>query len=112
MEDIEKLFPTKEEMEEARREALIFHTEACRAAMMNAALDIAQTMKENGVSEGEACLVTGAVQFAVELWDKLMRRAGNTPLDSRRELERQVKMALSRCRKNDTEEEQDQATAH
>lgn len=103
--DIEKIFPSKEELDAARRQALSFHTETCRAAMMAAALDIANTMRENNVPEGEACLVTGAVQFAVQLWDTIMRRAGNTPLESRRELERQVKMALSRCRNTDSDEE-------
>lgn len=103
--DIAKIFPSKEELDAARRQALAFHTETCRAAMMAAALDIANTMRENNVPEGEACIVTGAVQFAVELWDKIMRRAGHTPLDSRRGLERQVKMALSKCRKDDDGEE-------
>lgn len=103
--DIAKIFPSKEEREAARLEALRFHTETCRAALMAAALDIANTMRENNVLEGEACLVSGAVQFAVELWDKIMRQAGNTPLDSRRELERQVKIALSKCRKEEDREE-------
>ena len=46
--DIAKIFPSKEELDAARRQALAFHTETCRAAMM--AADAAPAPIEAGES--------------------------------------------------------------
>tara|TARA_R110000824_G_scaffold401790_1_gene616414 strand:- start:2985 stop:3311 length:327 start_codon:yes stop_codon:yes gene_type:complete len=85
-----------EDQEKAR--TLAVNTEAARAGLFAAAADMLTMMKEAGVEHGEAAVVTGAVEFAVQLWDKTMLGAGNTPKASREALEAQIKFFLNKHR--------------
>lgn len=74
---------TDAEQEAAFRQSMAFNAEAARSGLFAAALDIADTMRKSGVPHGEACLVTGAVEMAAQLWFEVMARAGHQPKLSR-----------------------------
>jgi hypothetical protein len=82
---------TDKEQEAAFRQSMAFNTEAARSGLFAAAIDIAETMKKAGVPHGEACLVTGAVEFATQLWFQTMHRAGQPTKRSRAQLVKQVR---------------------
>lgn len=81
---------TDEEQEAAFRQSMAFNTEAARSGLFAAAIDIAEEMKKAGIPHGEACLVTGAVEFAAQLWFQVMHRAGQPPKKSRAKLRQQI----------------------
>lgn len=90
---------TEEATNEATRaQTLAFNTEAARSGLFAAAIDIADIMRENDVPEGEAALITGAVEFAVQLWDRTMIAAGQTPKASREAFEKQAKFFFKKHR--------------
>jgi hypothetical protein len=82
---------TDEEQEAAFRRSMAFNTEAARSGLFAAAIDIAQEMKKAGVPHGDACLVTGAVEFAAQLWFQMMHRAGQQPKKSKAKLVAEIK---------------------
>ena len=106
IENIAAILPSADEVAQKRRANIIFHTEAVRAGLFHAASDIAKTMSEGGVEDSAACLCDGAVEFVVQLWDGMMQGAGNTPLDSRKALERKIKLALAAARRVEPATEQ------
>lgn len=85
-------------IEQEKANAMAMNTEAARAGLFAAAADMLEMMRDAGVEHGEAAVVTGAVEFAVQLWDKTMLGAGNTPKASREALETQVKFFLNKHR--------------
>lgn len=99
LENITSMLPTADDVEAKRKANIIFHTEAVRAGLFQAASDIAKIMSDGGVEDSAACLCDGAVEFVAQLWDGMMQGAGNTPLDSRKALERKIKLALSAARR-------------
>lgn len=94
-----------DEEKAARRQSLAFNTEAVRSGLFAAALDIGDVMKEAGVAEGEAALITGAVEFAVQLWDQVMQSAGNTPKASREAFNRQAQYFFTKHRRLGAQQE-------
>ncbi|MGH6730017.1 MAG: hypothetical protein ACREBK_07670, partial [Sphingomicrobium sp.] len=62
---------TDAEQEAAWRRHMAFNAEAARSGLFAAALDIATTMREQGVAQGEACLLTGAAEFVAQLWQQV-----------------------------------------
>jgi hypothetical protein len=82
---------TDEEQEAAFRRSLAFNTEAARAGLFAAALDIAETMKEAQVPHGESCIMTGAVEMAVQLWAQVSETAGVPRKKSRETLEKEMR---------------------
>lgn len=93
-----------DEEKAARRQSLAFNTEAVRSGLFAAAMDIGEVMKEAGVAEGEASLITGAVEFAVQLWDQTMLAAGNTPKASREAFNRQAQYFFTKHRRMEKQE--------
>lgn len=83
--------PTDEEQQAALARSMAFNTEACRSGLFAAAIDMADTLKKAGVAHGEACLVTGAVEFAAQLWFEVMSKAGQPPKRSRAKLVGQIR---------------------
>lgn len=67
--------PTKAEAEELRKRSLAFNAEAARAGLFAAALDMLDTMKEQGVEEAEAAVMTGVVEAAAQLWQQVSHQA-------------------------------------
>lgn len=86
--------------EQARAKSLAFNTEAARAGFMAAGLDMMKVMRKNGVVEGEAAILTGAVEFAVQLWEQTMEAAGHPPQIRRAALEKQVRFFIQKVRKS------------
>ena len=82
--------PTTEELDAAYRQSMAFNTEAARSGLFAAALDIADTMRSHGVPNGEACLMTGALEFAVQLWFQVSAQAGVMPNRARDTLMKEV----------------------
>ena len=56
--------------------AMIFHSEAVRAGLFAAASDTLDTMLEGGVPNPEAALLTGAIEFAAQLWMQVSLQMG------------------------------------
>lgn len=79
------------EAERAYRQSMAFNTEAARAGLFAAAMDMAETMKNAGIPDGEAALLTGAVEMAAQLWMQVMLQAGQTPMAARKALEKQIR---------------------
>lgn len=82
---------TDAEAEAAFRQHMAFNTEAVRSGLFAAAMDIADTMKEQGVPHADAIIVTAAVEMATQLWTQVMLRAGHPPKKVRESLEKQVR---------------------
>jgi hypothetical protein len=78
--------------DKAFRQSMAFNAEAARAGLFASAMDIAEMMKKNDIPHGEAALVTGAVEFAVQLWMQVMLKAGNTRQAARQQLEKEVRV--------------------
>ncbi len=70
---------TNDENEAALRLSMSFNAEACRSGLFAAAIDILDTMKKNDIPNGEAALVTGALEMACQLWMQVMLQAGHMP---------------------------------
>lgn len=83
--------PTAEEQEKAFRQHMAFNVEAIRSGLFASAIDMAETMRKNGVPHADAILTTAAVEFAAQLWTQVMYRAGHTPRAIRTELHKQVR---------------------
>lgn len=83
---------------EARAQSLAFNAEAARAGFMAAGLDMMKMMQKNGVVEGEAAILTGAIEFTVQLWEKTMEAAGYPPQIRRAALEKQVRLFIQKVR--------------
>ncbi len=77
--------------EAARVRALAFNTEAVRSGMFAAAIDIADTMRENGVENGESCLLTGCAEMVAQLWQQVAEKAGIPRATARKTLEREIR---------------------
>jgi hypothetical protein len=80
--------------EAAFRQSMAFNSDAARAGLFSAALDIADTMKENDVPHGEAAVVTGALEMAAQLWMQVMLQAGHTRMKARQAAEKQFRTFL------------------
>lgn len=75
----------------AFKASMSFNAEAARSGLFAAAIDIMDTMKKNDIPNGEAALLTGAVEMAAQLWMRTMLSAGKTRLEARKSLEKQVR---------------------
>lgn len=53
-----------------------FNAEAVRAFLFNQALQVAEGMKEQGAEHTDAVILTGSLEFAVQLWVQVSLRAG------------------------------------
>ena len=82
-----------------RQKEMDFHAESVRAGLFACALDIMGTMKEAAVPDAEAALITGATEFAVQLFMQVALQAGVTRQDSLRSL---LKAARFYARKHGT----------
>lgn len=87
-----------QKMTDERAARLEMNTEAVRAGLFASATDIAEMMKENGVEDASAAILTGAIMFAVELWDNTMARAGHPPMKRRKALLANVAVAFATAR--------------
>ena len=76
---------------EEDRQRQAFLAESVRSGLFSAALDIAESMKQGGVEGGEAALLTGAIEFSVQLWTETMLKAGHPPQKVRKSLEANVR---------------------
>lgn len=63
------------EKSEAERKSMAFNTEAARAGIFAAMLDIVDTMRESGIPDVEACVLTGAVEASAQLWAQVGQAA-------------------------------------
>lgn len=90
--------PTPQEIADARRDKLKMNTEAVRAGMFAAMIDMATMMQANNVDDGSAAIVDGAMLFAVELFDNAMVKAGHAPSVVRKALLANVNRCLSAAR--------------
>lgn len=68
--------PTAAEAEAAFKQSMAFNAEAARSGLFAAALDIADTLKEANVPNGEAALLTGAAEMVAQLWQQVGEKAG------------------------------------
>jgi hypothetical protein len=80
-----------DDQEAAFRQSMAFNAEAARAGLFSAAADMAKTMKEGDVLNGEAALLTGAVEMAAQLWMHTMIQAGHSPMKARKAFEKQAR---------------------
>ena len=71
---------------------MAFNAEAARAGMFAAALDMIDTMREAGVEQAEAAVLTGAIEMATQLWTKVMLEVGHPPQMVRVSLEKQIRV--------------------
>lgn len=67
------------------------HVEAARAGFNLIAVDMMRAMGEKGVENAPAAVLSGAVEFATQIWVQTMLQAGNPPLKVREALIQQVK---------------------
>jgi hypothetical protein len=81
-----------EETEEERRQRLSIHTEAARAGFFAVASDILTTMQAQQVPEAESCVMTGAVEMAVQTWVQVAEQQGVPQQKSRKTLEAEVRL--------------------
>lgn len=84
--------------EQARRQTFAFNAEAARAGMFAAAMDMLETMREGGVVENEAPLLTGMLEASVQLWASVMLAAGQSPKAAREALLGQVQFFWNKHR--------------
>lgn len=91
MTDAPETPPTDAEQQKAFAQSLAFNTEAVRAGLFASAQDISEMLHQNGVPHADAALVTGAVEFAAQLWTQMMFKAGHTPRSIRTKLHEQVR---------------------
>lgn len=76
----------------AFRQSMAFNAEAARAGLFAAAQDIAEAMQKANIPNGEAALLTGAVEMACQLWMQVMLQApGVTRQKARAKLIEQVR---------------------
>jgi hypothetical protein len=80
--------------EHAFRQTMAFNAEAARAGLFSSALDIADTMREAQVVNGEAAVVTGALEMAAQLWMQVMMQAGHPKMKARQAAEKQFRTFL------------------
>lgn len=57
-------------------ESAAFNVEAVRAFMFTQAVQVAEGMKEQGAANADAALLTGSLEFAIQLWVQVSIRAG------------------------------------
>lgn len=70
---------------------MAFNAEAARSGLFAAAIDIAEAMKKSEIPHAEAALLTGAVEFVAQLWHEVGIKAGKSPAQVRKMLEKQVR---------------------
>lgn len=78
------------ETEQDRRKRLALHAESARAAFFAVAGDVLETMKAGGVAEAEACVMTGALEMAIQTWVQVAFQSGVSPSMSRKTLVAEV----------------------
>jgi len=73
--DPKKMSPDELAATKDFRRSMAFNAEAARAGMFAAALDMLDTMREQGIPQAEAAVMTGAVEMAAQLWQQVSHEA-------------------------------------
>lgn len=88
--------PTQAELKEAEWRAAAFNAEAARSGLFAAALDMAEAMKDSGIPNAEAALLTGAVEFVAQLWQQVGLAAGIPRATTRKLIEKELRFYLNK----------------
>lgn len=71
-------------------QSMAFAAEATRGYLFAKLAEVTEEMKEQGIKQPEAALITGALEFAVQLWVQVGHGAGATRTNIKRNLELQT----------------------
>lgn len=74
-----------------RRRNLALHSDAARAGFFATGKDMLETMQSGNVSEAPACVMTGALEMAVQLWVEIGTQANISANAIERNFEKEMR---------------------